>query len=75
MNRTLVIDGVAIDIPNDAYVDIKQFSHIGSTQSHVRTLVKLPDAFGSEAVSASGNTTWMTRETFDGLTEWTVFLS
>lgn len=75
MRRTLVIDEVAIDIPEDAFVDIKQFSNLGSTAEHVRTITHLPEQFDPPKTTVADNTVWMSRETNDEMTEWTVFLS
>lgn len=75
MKRTLTIDGIEIDIPEDAYVEIKQFSHIGSNKDHLEDLAKLPEKFSGANGAMSGTYSWMERETEDEKTEWTVFLT
>lgn len=73
--RTLTIDGIEIEIPEDAEVEITQYSHTGSNEEHLKTLEELPEAFNGSIGEASGTTSWVTRETADEKTEWTVFLT
>lgn len=76
-NRILIIDGVEIPIPYDAYVEIRHHGVGGESAREERIAAQkaLPEMFRESEYGGYGVTTWATRESEANRVEWTVFLT